>query len=102
MGRTEPFASTGKYEMEAAIIPFVAEHGVVYTRPWVADLILDLSGYVPEENLVDLVAVEPCCGSGEFLEPMIQRLSSSCLRQNRPLQDCESSIMAFDLSTTAV
>jgi adenine-specific DNA-methyltransferase len=49
-----------------------------------------------------MIAVEPSCGSGEFLEPMIRRLSSSCRRQERSLQDCMGSIMAFDLSSAAV
>jgi small GTP-binding protein len=102
MSRTEPLASRVKYETKAVELPYVAEHGVVYTRPWVADLVLDLAGYAPEENLVDVIAVEPSCGSGEFLEPMIQRLSSSCRRQERSLQDCKDSIMAFDLSRGAV
>ena len=102
MSGTGSFASTGKYEIEAATLPYVAEHGVVYTRPWVVDLVLDLAGYAPEDNLVDVVAVEPSCGSGEFLERMIQRLSSSCQSQERPLRDCECSIMAFDLSSSAV
>jgi hypothetical protein len=102
MSGTEPFAPTGKYEMDTGMIPYVAEHGVVYTRPWVADLVLGLAGYDAEENLVDAIAVEPSCGSGAFLEPMIRRLSSSCLRQDRPLSDCEGSIMAFDLSPAAV
>ena len=102
MSRKEPLASRVEYETTAVELPYVAEHGVVYTRPWVADLVLDLAGYYPEENLVDVIAVEPSCGSGEFLEPMIRRLSSSCRRQERSLQDCEGSIMAFDLSSAAV
>jgi hypothetical protein len=52
-------------------------HGVVYTRPWVVEFVLDLAGYDPKENLVDAVVVEPCCGSGEFLEPLVRRLSES-------------------------
>ena len=102
MSRTEPLTSRVEYETKAPELPYVAEHGVVYTRPWVADLVLDLAGYDPEKNLVDVIAVEPSCGSGEFLEPMIRRLSSSCRRQERSLQDCEGSIMAFDLSRSAV
>ena len=102
MSRAEPFISRVKYETRAVELPYVAEHGVVYTRPWVADLVLDLAGYAPEENLVDVIAVEPSCGSGEFLEPMVRRLTSSCRRQERSLQDCEGSIMAFDLSRAAV
>ena len=56
-------ASRVKYETTAVELPYVAEHGVVYTRPWVADLVLDLAGYDLEENLVDVIAVEPSCGS---------------------------------------
>src|SRR5215212_8197179 len=102
MSRTEPLASRVGSEMKAVEFPYVAEHGVVYTRPWVVDLVLDLAAYAPEENLVDMIAVEPSCGSGEFLEPMIRRLSSSCRHQERSLRDCEVSIMAFDLSPAAV
>ena len=36
-------------------MPIVAEHGVVYTRPWVVNLVLDVASYDPERNLVNLV-----------------------------------------------
>jgi len=90
------------YGVEAAERPYVAEPGVVYTRPWVVELILDLAGYSADENLVDSVAVEPSCGNGEFLEQMIRRLSSSCRRLGRALRDCRASLMAFDLDPDAV
>ncbi len=99
--RTERLTSEVRYEAGAAELPYVAEHGVVYTRPWVVDLVLDLAGYDPKEDLMDLVAAEPSCGDGEFLEAMIQRLSSSCRVQGR-LAGCEGSLMAFDLSPGAV
>jgi adenine-specific DNA-methyltransferase len=38
--------------------------GVVYTKQWVVELLLDLAGYLQEENLVDAVAVEPAAGEG--------------------------------------
>ena len=63
---------------------------------------MDISGYEPTQNLVDAIAVEPSCGDGEFLEPMLQRLSSSCQRQERPLTDCIDSIRAFELDSEAV
>ena len=78
-----------------------AGYGAVYTRSWVAEFVLDLSGYDPKKNLVDAIAVEPSCGDGEFLEPMIRRLSSSCRRQGRPLKDCIESIRAFELDAEA-
>lgn len=71
--------------------------GVVYTKPWAVELLLDLSGYDTQENLVDAVAIEPAAGEGAFLMPMALRLIASCLRQNRPLSDCGSSIIAYEL-----
>lgn len=79
-----------------------AGYGAVYTQSWVAEFILDLSGYETNENLVDTVAVEPSCGNGKFLEPMIRRLSVSCQNQNRPLRDCADSIQAFELDPKSV
>lgn len=81
---------------------YVTEPGAVYTRSWVVDLVLDLAGYDPDQNLVDSVSVEPSCGDGKFLEAMVYRLSSSCRRQKRPLQDCERSLLAFDVDPEAV
>lgn len=75
--------------------------GAVYTRPWTANLILDLAGYRAEENLVDAVAIEPAAGDGAFLIPMIERLVSSCRRQARPLKDCVRSLTAYELDEAA-
>lgn len=77
--------------------PLLEPKGVVYTKPWVVELILDLAGYVAKGNLVDAVAIEPAAGEGAFLIPMVQRLVASCLRQGRPLSDCESSLIAYEL-----
>src|SRR5829696_4017976 len=79
-----------------------AEHGVVYTRTWVVEFILDLCGYEPDENLVDMVTVEPSCGTGEFVEAMARRLSDSCRRQGGPLRDCAGSLHALELNSDAV
>lgn len=54
-----------------------ANHGAVFTRRWVVDLILDLSGYVPERDLARMRAVEPAVGSGAFLLVMVERLIRS-------------------------
>ena len=35
-------------------------HGVVYTKKWVVDLILDVAGYVPGTGISDKVIIEPC------------------------------------------
>ena len=39
--------------------------GVLYTKRWVLELLLDLAGYKPEANLVDAVAVGPAAGNAQ-------------------------------------
>jgi len=73
------------------------EHGEVFTRRWVVDLILDLSGFTIDRDLGGMVALEPSCGSGAFLAPMTERLIESCHIHERPLTDIRSSLRAFDL-----
>jgi hypothetical protein len=73
------------------------EHGEVFTRRWVVDLILDLAGYTVDRDLASLVAVEPACGAGAFLGPMVARLSASCRRHGKTLGDAANAIRAFDL-----
>jgi hypothetical protein len=76
--------------------PFEAQ-GVVYTKRWVVDLLLDLAEYRAENNLVDALAVEPSAGDGAFLGPMVERLLDSCRRLERPLSACRDSLIAFEL-----
>jgi adenine-specific DNA-methyltransferase len=45
--------------------------GVVYTKRWVVELVLDLAGYDAKSNLVGTLAVEAAAGDGAFLGPMI-------------------------------
>jgi hypothetical protein len=71
--------------------------GVVYTKRWVVELLLDLADYKSETNLADAVAVEPAAGNGAFLGPMIERLAESCRRFKRPLSDCGSALIAYEL-----
>ncbi|HEV7774020.1 MAG TPA: N-6 DNA methylase [Conexibacter sp.] len=73
------------------------EHGEVFTRRWVVDLILDLAGYTPDRDLACRSALEPACGSGAFLLPMIERLVASAARHDRSASDLTDCIRAFDL-----
>ncbi|MEU8052213.1 Eco57I restriction-modification methylase domain-containing protein [Micromonospora haikouensis] len=73
------------------------EHGEVFTRQWVVDLILDLAGYQPDLDLASLAAIEPACGTGAFLGPMVARLSASCRKYGRSLSEAANAIRAFDL-----
>jgi adenine-specific DNA-methyltransferase len=83
-----------------ALVPRLAPlepKGVVYTKPWVVELLLDLAGYTSSANLVDAVAVEPAAGDGAFLGLMIERLADSCERLGRPISDCRGSLIAYEL-----
>lgn len=71
--------------------------GVIYTRPWVVELILDLAGYRPHEDLVDRYAVEPAAGEGAFLAPMIRRLLASARIHGRQMADARRALHAYEL-----
>ena len=73
------------------------EHGEVFTRRWVVELILDLVGYRAEEDLGASVIVEPSCGCGAFIVPIVERLAESCARHGRRLRDLDHAIRGFDL-----
>lgn len=76
--------------------------GVVYTRRWVVDLILDLVGYRPELDLAAMTAVEPAAGEGAFLIPMVERLLDSLRRHNRPITDARDALLAYELDSDAL
>lgn len=88
-----------------ARLPWVADTaepgGVVYTRRWVVDLVLDLAGYRPEADLAGRLAVEPAAGAGAFLVPMIGRLLASARAHGRPAADLRASIAAYELDAGA-
>ncbi|MFE2408217.1 Eco57I restriction-modification methylase domain-containing protein [Kitasatospora sp. NPDC059408] len=73
------------------------EHGEVFTRRWVVELILDLLGYTPDKDLAELRIVEPACGAGAFLGAIAARLSESCRNHGRPITDAADAVEAFDL-----
>ena len=77
------------------------EAGVVYTKPWMVELVLDLAGYVPERRLAELVALEPSAGDGAFLSAMVRRLVESCERHGIPLTEAGRAIRAFEIDPEA-
>lgn len=79
-----------------------AEHGEVFTRRWVVELILDLAGYTADRDLGALVAVEPACGAGAFLVPMAERLVESARAHGREATDLFGALRARDLLLTNV
>jgi len=75
----------------------LGEHGEVFTRRWVVDLILDLVGYQEQRDLAGMTALEPACGSGAFLVPMVERLVRSANAHGHDLATAQQAIMAVDL-----
>ena len=74
-----------------------ADYGEVFTRRWVVDLILDLIGYTPDKDLGAQTMIEPSCGTGAFLVPVVQRLIDSSENHGRSLGSLPTAIRAFDL-----
>lgn len=86
---TEPFAIAERQRAD--------EHGEVFTRRWVVELILDLVGYSPACDLVAATALEPACGRGAFVVPMAERLIQSADTHGRTLDEAQGALVAFDL-----
>lgn len=74
-----------------------ADYGEVFTRRWVVELILDLVGYTVDRDLASQVLVEPSCGTGAFLGPIVDRLVESSTRHGRDLPSLTKNVRAFDL-----
>jgi hypothetical protein len=49
----------------------IADHGEVFTPEWMVDAMLDL--VKPETQRIDARVLEPACGSGNFLVPVLRR-----------------------------
>jgi adenine-specific DNA-methyltransferase len=73
------------------------EYGAIFTRRWIVELILDLSGYTSERDLASMRAIEPACGHGAFLAPIVERLSQSCRARGRDISEAAEAIRACDL-----
>jgi adenine-specific DNA-methyltransferase len=76
--------------------------GVVYTKPWLVEVILDLAGYTPDKPLATLVALEPSAGDGAFLCGMVRRLVESCKRHRTPLSEANEALRAYDIDSIAI
>lgn len=49
----------------------VADHGEVFTPPWMVEAMLDL--VKPETERIDARFLEPACGSGNFIVQILRR-----------------------------
>lgn len=77
-------------------------YGEVFTRRWVVDVLLDLTGYTADKDLGALRLLEPSCGSGAFLGPAVERLLASALAHGRRTQDLADAVRAYDLRAVHV
>lgn len=78
-------------------VPDVPNHGEVFTRRWVVEVLLDLTGYTGDRDLGQLRLLEPSCGSGAFLKPAVERLIVSAQRHGRELASLGDAVRAYDL-----
>lgn len=78
-----------------------SEAGVVYTKPWMVELMLDLAGYLPEKPLAEMVALEPSAGDGAFLRGMVRRLVESCRLHGSPLEKATAALQAYEIDPHA-
>ncbi|MGW8600795.1 Eco57I restriction-modification methylase domain-containing protein [Streptomyces sp. NPDC055893] len=93
--------STAFAPIDLPSIPDTAvEHGEVYTKDWVVEMILDLVGYTPDKELASLVISDPACGSGAFLLGIARRLSAACRKHGTDLP--AMGIRALDLLSRSV
>ncbi|MGQ0625806.1 MAG: Eco57I restriction-modification methylase domain-containing protein [Sporichthyaceae bacterium] len=81
---------------DLAALP-IRNHGEVFTRQWVVQTLLDLTGYTAERDLAALRLLEPSCGSGAFLGPAVERLVASARAYGRDLRELTGAIRAYDL-----
>ncbi len=77
--------------------PVDANFGEVFTRRWVVDLILDLCGYTVDKDLAAMRLVDPACGDGAFVLPVLDRLIESARLSGRQLTDLRPAVRGFDL-----
>lgn len=77
-------------------------YGAVFTRRWVVEVLLDLTGYTVDRDLGGMHLLEPACGSGAFLGPAVERLIASARREGRELASLGDAVRAYDLQAEHV
>lgn len=84
------------------VAPGVQNHGEVFTRRWVVEVLLDLAGYTTDRDLSGMHLLEPSCGSGAFLGPAVERLIASAQDRGQDLASLGDAIRAYDLQVEHV
>lgn len=77
-------------------------HGVVYTKRWVVDMILDLVGYIPGTGIADKIVVEPSCGCGAFMVAIADRLADEVASRGLGWDRIAGAVRGYDVDPEAV
>ncbi len=72
-------------------------HGLVITKPVVVNKMLDLVGYVAENDLSLIRIIEPAAGDGAFASSIVNRLYKSSLIHGFDLEIALSNLSFFEL-----
>lgn len=72
-------------------------HGLVLTKPIVVETMLNRVGYSADNDLRDLIVIEPSAGDGAFAIEIIDRLYVSSLKFGFPFQKSLSNLVFFEL-----
>lgn len=78
-----------------------SEHGVVYTKRWVVEMILDMVGYRCGTGLARKLIVEPSCGCGAFLTVIAERLADE-VAATGDWDRIRSSVLGLDIDAEAL
>lgn len=76
--------------------------GEVFTKEWVVEWILDLVGYDADAEIWDKTIVEPSCGAGAFLLPIVRRLVQAALQNGIDPAELHAAIWATDLQADSL
>jgi adenine-specific DNA-methyltransferase len=94
---------TGRYVGLVVLAnPETVNYGEVFTRRWVVEVLLDLTGYAADRDLSSVRLLEPACGSGAFLGPVVERLIASARARGQALSSLGEAIRAYDLQAEHV
>lgn len=77
------------------------ERGAIFTRREIVDFILDLVGYTANHPLHQYRILEPSCGQGDFLVPIVERLLTSYANHvpspRDPIADITAAVRAVEV-----
>jgi hypothetical protein len=73
-------------------------NGEVFTKSWIAEMMLDMCGYHSSGNLAEKKILEPSSGDGGFMVEIVQRLCTSAHSQGVSNDQLYDSISAFDIN----